>query len=239
MKCPICKKCVSDSHSSICCDLCNLWVHQANCSTLSLSQFETLCLPNSSPWFCPKCVNALLPFHQDTLSDPINFEKTSGSGIADDFKSLISDLNKVIDDSVITDEDDPESKLNSTTCKYLEYQDFNTLSQNTRCKFSAFHLNIASMSRHFDEFSTLLSLLQHKFSFIGISETRFLNHQEPLFDFSIPGYSHISTPTESSAGGVLLYISNSFAFKTRPDLSKLVYQSKNLESVFAEIIVPK
>ena len=238
MKCPICKKCVSDSHPSICCDLCNLWIHQANCSALSLSQFETLCLPNSSSWFCPKCINSFLPFHQDTPPDPEISKKTSGSSIADKFKSFFSELNKVIDDSDVSDEDDPDSRLNSTTCKYLEIQDFNTLSQNTKCKFSAFHLNIASMSKHFDEFCTLLSLLQHNFSFIGISETRFLNHQEPVLDFSIPGYSHISTPTEASAGGVLLYISNLFAFKPRPDLSKLVYQSKNLESVFAEIIVP-
>ena len=94
------------------------------------------------------------------------------------------------------------------------------------------------MSKHFDEFSTLLALLQQQFSIIGISETRFLKDQEPTLDFSIPGYRHVSTPTESSAGGVLLYISNSFVFKPRPDLSNMVYQTKNLESVFVEIIVP-
>ena len=44
---------------------------------------------------------------------------------------------------------------------------------------------------------------------------------------------------ESTAGGVLLYILDSLAFKPRPDLSQLMYQSKNLESVFVEIVVPK
>ena len=37
----------------------------------------------------------------------------------------------------------------------------------------------------------------------------------------------------------LLYISNSFAFKPRPDLSNLMYQLKTFKSVFAEIIVLK
>ena len=105
-------------------------------------------------------------------------------------------------------------------------------------KTSALHLNISSLAKHFDELNTLLSLLQHNFSFIGISETRFLKGREPVLNFSIPGYSHVSTPTESSAGGVILYISNTHAFKPRPDLSSSLYSSKLLESVFVEIVNP-
>ena len=36
---------------------------------------------------------------------------------------------------------------------------------------SALYLNIYSLAKDFDELNTLLSLLQHNFSFIGISET--------------------------------------------------------------------
>ena len=97
---------------------------------------------------------------------------------------------------------------------------------------------ISIYNKHFDELNTLLSLLQHNFSFIGISETRFLNGREPVFDFPIPGYSHISTPTDSSAGGLTLYVSNTLAFKPRPDLSSSLYSSKLLESVFVEIVNP-
>ena len=59
--------------------------------------------------------------------------------------------------------------------------------------------------------------MQHKFSIIEITESRILKGHDPICDFSIPGYSTLSTPTESSTGGVLLYVSNSFAFKPRPD----------------------
>ena len=83
-----------------------------------------------------------------------------------------------------------------------------------------------------------MSLLQHNFSFIGISETHFLNGREPVLDFSMPGYSHISTPIDSSAGGVTLYISNTLAFKPRTDLSSSLYSSKLFESVFVEIVNP-
>ncbi|XP_065652796.1 uncharacterized protein LOC136080115 [Hydra vulgaris] len=51
------------------------------------------------------------------------------------------------------------------------------------------------------------------------------------------GYSYEHTPTESKAGDALLYISNKFAYKPRKDLN--IYKSKELESVFVEIIIPK
>lgn len=94
------------------------------------------------------------------------------------------------------------------------------------------------MSKHFDELSALLSHLQCKFSVIGISETRFLKNRDPILDFSIPGYNHVSIPMESSAGGVLLYISDSFAFKPRPDLSQRLYLVKTLNQCLLKLLYP-
>ena len=45
------------------------------------------------------------------------------------------------------------------------------------------------------------------------------------------------TPTESSAGGTLLYIASHFCYKPCPDLN--IYKASQLESTFAEIINPK
>ena len=81
--------------------------------------------------------------------------------------------------------------------------------------------------------------MKRNFSVIGLTETRILKNKNPILDFSIPGYKYVSTPTESTAGGVLLYVSDSISFKPRHDLTKIFYQAKNLESVFIEIIVPK
>ena len=51
------------------------------------------------------------------------------------------------------------------------------------------------------------------------------------------GYSHESCPTESAAGGTLLYISNNLSYKPRNDLC--IYKSTELESTFIEILSPK
>ena len=51
------------------------------------------------------------------------------------------------------------------------------------------------------------------------------------------GYSYESCPTESAAGGTLLYISNNLSYKPRNDLC--IYKSTELEPTFNEILSPK
>ena len=96
---------------------------------------------------------------------------------------------------------------------------------------SAFQLNIASMSKHFNKLSTLLALLNCNFSFIGISETRSILDEETFpytleqkDDFPISGYEKFFTPTESSAGGVSLYVSKSLNLKARKDLDSILFR---------------
>ena len=91
------------------------------------------------------------------------------------------------------------------------------------------------MAKHFDELNALLGLLNLNFSVIGISETRFLKNSPPIFDFDIGGYTAVHTPTESSAGGALLYISNYLYYFPRSDLDDVLYKPKELESVFVEV----
>ena len=50
-------------------------------------------------------------------------------------------------------------------------------------------------------------------------------------------FSHEFCPTESSAGGTLLYIRNHLSYKPRNDLS--IYKPTELESSFIEISNPK
>ena len=44
----------------------------------------------------------------------------------------------------------------------------------------------------------------------------------------------MSTPTESTKGGVLIYVKNGIIVKPQPDLS--VYREKELESLFIEVV---
>ena len=52
----------------------------------------------------------------------------------------------------------------------------------------------------------------------------------------IPGYNIEQTPTESSASGTLIYISQKLSCKNRLDLQ--IYHPKHLESTFIEILLP-
>lgn len=126
------------------------------------------------------------------------------------------------------------NEFNQKACKYYETDEFVAINGKNN-SLSFLHLNIASLNKHFDELSSYLDTLKHNFGFIGITETRFLKDSSKLFNCDLPNYKSIHTPTESSVGGVLLYISEKFIFKPREDLSSLLYNSRELESVFIEL----
>ena len=84
--------------------------------------------------------------------------------------------------------------------------------------FSIFHLNIASLSKHKDEFEDLLSILDYKFDVMGITETKIKKDIVPIFDLTINGYNCFHTPTESEKGGALLYIKEQHNCKICEDL---------------------
>ena len=110
--------------------------------------------------------------------------------------------------------------------------------ESTECT-NNFHLNISSLTKHFDELNTLLTLLELQLSVIGITETKFSKNITPSINFSLPIYSIEHTPAESSAGGALLYIADYLTYKQRKDLTKQTYKSKELESIFIEIMYKK
>ena len=56
-------------------------------------------------------------------------------------------------------------------------------------------------------------------------------------NINLNNYSFEFTPTESTAGGTLLYIANHLSYKSRNDLN--LYKANQLESTFIEIINSK
>ena len=176
--CPICLKPVSEKSkgSFIQCDICNHWTHQHRCSGLTQKQFEFYSEFNSENWYCSDCINFNLPFPVDPPVPPTN-SVPPGSGMSDELKTLLADLNKVITDFTSDDdveEDDIEIQFQANSCSYVNCEEFNSIASKTRTNFSAFHLNIASVSKHFDKLGDLLAQLKAYFNFIGITETRSL-----------------------------------------------------------------
>ena len=79
------------------------------------------------------------------------------------------------------------SSTDSTTCKYYTENEF--VSELARHRSLSFmHINIASLSRHFESFNHLLSCL-HNLNIIGISETRIKKENAKSSNFEIQGYS--------------------------------------------------
>ena len=116
------------------------------------------------------------------------------------------------------------------------YYDISSSIPYSNCNLSMLHLNLASLGLHKEELVTTLSLLDFDFDIIALSETRIMCGRDPIFDVSLTGYNHYLTPTESEKGGVIIYVKQNIDVKRRFDLEKKMYKSRELESVFLEIV---
>ena len=150
------------------------------------------------------------------------------------FNKLNQEINEY-NTRVINEEN--ESDYNQpVTCNYYSIKEFTECKFNTRKTFSIMHLNIHSIQLHIDELKYFLNMLEHTFDIVTISESKLKS--EPSVNIEIPGYkTPISTKTEAEKGGTLIYIAEGINYKPRKDLE--IYQSKELESTFIEIINPK
>ena len=88
---------------------------------------------------------------------------------------------------------------------------------------SLFHINACSLKKKFD--------------IIAISETRITKQVSLLNNLNLNNYYFEFTPTETSAGGTLLYIANHLSYKCCNDLN--IYKKNELESTFIGIAYPK
>ena len=130
---------------------------------------------------------------------------------------------------------DPENVIQS------KYYDIDELQQlripNKEKSLSFFHINSCSLKKIFEELQNLLQSTNIRFDVIAITETRITNNISVTQNIELSNYSFEHTPTESSAGGTLLYIANHLSYKTRNDLN--IYKKFELQSTFVEIINPK
>ncbi len=228
--CGACNKTVGKRMRAIQCDLCNFWNH-IKCDQIEPSHYEVLKKSDTQHHYCKRCKEEHFPFqsleneqyiasiiHNVNIDDDLNLKINAPPRL----RSLFDELNNRNEDSQIN-------------CEYYDYSD--SIPYTNDKNKALCHMNIASLNLHKDELETALSLLEFQFDVIGITETKFLKGIAPIKDPSLTGYKHYHTPTESSKGGALLYVKDSLVFDRRDDLEKLMYKSKELESVFIEVEV--
>ena len=124
---------------------------------------------------------------------------------------------------------------NSISCDYYDVDDIDKIMIN-QSALTVMQLNMFSLALQIDKRKLFLSLIKTKFDIICISESRITKSNSLTTNFNIPGYNFEHTPAESKAGGLLMYISNKISYKMRNDLN--IYCSKQLESVFIEVLIP-
>ena len=112
-----------------------------------------------------------------------------------------------------------------------------TLKYLAKKSLSLFHINACSLNKNFDDLQHPLSCTKNFFDIIAINETRITEQVSLLNNLNLNNYSFEFTPTETSAGGKLLYIANHLSYKSRNDLN--IYKKSELESTFIEIVNPR
>ena len=113
--------------------------------------------------------------------------------------------------------DDPENTVSS---KYYDIEEQQNLKIANKSKsLSLFHINACSLSKNFDDLQHLLSCTNKNFDIIAITETKITKNVSITNNLSINNYSIEFTPTESSAGGTLLYIANHLSYIPHQDLN--------------------
>ena len=231
--CKICSSEVKDTDPAVLCDLCGKWIH-TDCASIGETQYENL-KESPLPWYCPYCIMEL-PFFtvknndlQKLLSDSHNNHPKPIPRKR--YKKPKEFLKKFRQMSQIF-----EQSENPLSCEYYDIPDFKKLKINKRQDMSILHLSISSISAHIDDLRTFLNLAHHKFDIICISESRISLKHLQTTNIDLPGLKMELTPTESSAGGTLIFISQSLSYKPRKDLH--IYCPKELEATFIKLLIP-
>ena len=61
-RCGKCRKVIGKKQSSICCDICNNWIH-LRCTKIKKSEFLSIGYSDEN-WFCDDCMQEIMPFSQ-------------------------------------------------------------------------------------------------------------------------------------------------------------------------------
>ena len=230
--CGICHKNVNKN--GIFCDKCNFW-HHIKCNDISVSEYEALSSePDDVPWFCINCTityhESIFPFgsiENEALSNLFNFDKPSVVDSLPSFE-ITSHLTNLPN---LQDYDIDEHLPSNIDSSYHAIQELST-SETSPTDLSFLHMNIQSLSCHFDELLSLLTNLKIGFDVVAVSETWDSFERPITMNVTLPGYTFLSSKSQSQNGGLGLYIKSSLDPVPRPDLNSI---SDEYETMWAEV----
>ena len=225
--------------------MCQLWVH-IKCNNLNYLDYSYLQNSNES-WYYIQCCCTIFPFH--SLSSNKNFlacctntdnNTAQWTDLENDHNSSLllkpsSNLELLVNQFINAtpeNNDDPEKMCLSNYYDIEEMGDIEIPHKNK--SLFLFHINACSLNKDFDDLQHLLSCTKAKFDIISISETRVTRQVSLLNNLNLNNYSFEFTPTETSAGGALLYITNPLSYKCHYDLN--IYKKLNWNLLLLKLL---
>ena len=98
---------------------------------------------------------------------------------------------------------------------YRTYISLNSSMPNCNNSLTILHLNIRSLNKNFDQLHEFLVSIRIRPDVICLTETRIKN--DPLVNITIPQYKFYHVDSQTSAGGVVVYVSDNFTSKLCPN----------------------
>ena len=250
--CGLCHGAVAFNHKAIVCDICQKWVH-IKCNKLDKNDYKFFQddINQDDFFFCINCLADNIPFSKlnnnefciSVKKGVISSDDVDTNFVPSDFQQHIFDqLNQEINNNAF-DLDTENNNFGdeiipAIDCQYYSIDDFTAAQFDPNKSFSILHLNIHSIQRHIEEFRVILQLMDFKFDIICISESKIIKDCVPKIDINIAGYADpLSTPTESTKGGVLIYVKSGLVAKPRPDLN--IYKKRSSSHFLLKLLIQK
>ena len=237
--CNLCKKKILQHSKQITCTGCKCLYH-LKCITLDKKdQAYFLQLPL---WLCKQCLCNIFPFN--CIDDDDEFIQNVQPEVSIAIENRIFtpfELNEENFDLPVF-EADPDfnfyhdiSHIVTSKCNYYREESFNKeiskLKMTNTNNFSICHINIRSAKKNIGSFVDYLSMLNNRFSVIGLSETWLTNETSDLY--TIEGYTFESVCRQNrSGGGVALCLKMGLSYVLRNDLC---FSDEYIECVCIEI----
>ena len=211
--CRICAKNVHGKDKAVECDLCELWIH-IKCNKCNYLEYRYVQNCDKS-WYCIDCSAqnflACCTNTDNNITHWRDLEHDNDSSLSLkpfwNLELLVNQFNNATPEN----SNDPE-KISSS--KYYDIEEMHSIVIPHKNKsLSLFHINACSLNKNFDDLQHLLSCTKTKFDIIAISETGIAKQVSLSNNLNLNNYSFEFTPTETSAGGTLLYIANHLSYK--------------------------
>ena len=126
-----------------------------------------------------------------------------------------------------------ENLVQTISSRYYKVHELGKLNVTSQINnFSLFHVNIRSLTNHFEELHSLLCSSKIPFDVIGISESKQKVNKNFSTNVNLHEYQLHSQPTKSACGGVAMYVKKSLDHKVLNHLNVL---EDEFETLWVEI----